>query len=286
MEKGLKAYNDFLIEFEESNFDKHLKKQLLDIEELFYDDVVKILREMDTVSGVVQENDIVEIAARVDEALLRVADDAGFRVSVSAFMADFDKMEEQVILLHEVINGIKPASAIRERADSRLKFLADKTLYEMTEGGMRQYFVEQAKDVLFAASEFGYSITEAENLLREKIRTSKNLKNKTQYYRYASQVAADAVQGYAGQLNQIIADEYKMTKVRYIGRVIKTTRPFCRHVMSNLKGVIESRELTPLLKRFLSDPKLDNGMKPNTDKNNFLTLRGGYRCKHNAIPIR
>jgi len=84
---------------------------------------------------------------------------------------------------------------------------------------------------------------------------------------------------------QRFADEYGVNEWRYTGTLINDSRPFCVHCVRDLGGKIPDKELDPLLKRYLADPKLRQGMRPGTNRKNFGSKRGGLRCRHRAIPV-
>jgi hypothetical protein len=103
--------------------------------------------------------------------------------------------------------------------------------------------------------------------------------------RYTTQIVTDAVLGYEGAIYQRFADEYGTTEWGYVGSLIGDSRPFCGHVVNNLKGKIPAKDLDKLLVKFLSDKNLSRGMRPGTNSKNFSQNRGGYRCRHRTFPI-
>lgn len=94
---------------------------------------------------------------------------------------------------------------------------------------------------------------------------------------YATQISRDYTYGYQGQVNKTIADEFEMNGFIYVGGAIKDTRPIC------LKLVSKEKILFSELPKILNSTDKD-GMIPNTNKDNFLIYRGGYNCRHEAIP--
>lgn len=103
--------------------------------------------------------------------------------------------------------------------------------------------------------------------------------------RYTTQIVTDAVLGYEGAIYQRFAEEYGITEWGYVGSLINDSRPFCVHVINNMKGRIKASELDKLLVTFLSDKNKRQGMKPGTNSKNFAQNRGGYRCRHRAFPF-
>jgi len=103
--------------------------------------------------------------------------------------------------------------------------------------------------------------------------------------RYTTQIVNDAVLGYDGAIMQRFADEYGVNEWRYTGTLINDSRPFCVHCVRDLGGKIPDKDLDKLLKKYLSSKTLSQGMRPGTNRNNFATYRGGYRCRHRVFPV-
>lgn len=103
--------------------------------------------------------------------------------------------------------------------------------------------------------------------------------------RYTTQIVNDAVLGYDGAIMQRFADEYGVNEWRYTGTLINDSRPFCVHCVSALGGKIPDKDLDKLLKKYLSSKSLSQGMRPGTNRKNFASYRGGYRCRHRVFPV-
>jgi len=103
--------------------------------------------------------------------------------------------------------------------------------------------------------------------------------------RYTTQIVNDAILGYDGAIMQRFADEYGVNEWRYSGSLINDSRPFCVHCVKTLGGKIPDKDLDKLLTEFLSSKTKRQGMRPGTNRNNFASYRGGYRCRHRAFPV-
>jgi len=70
---------------------------------------------------------------------------------------------------------------------------------------------------------------------------------------------------------------------QYIGSLVTDSRPQCERWIIKKGGVLKYSELEKEISWAYSNGK---GMIPGTNKDNFGTYRGGYNCKHSAVPFR
>lgn len=96
---------------------------------------------------------------------------------------------------------------------------------------------------------------------------------------YATQIARDTMYKYQGTINERIAGEYGLTSFIYVGGVIEDTRPLCRHLVS-LRRKISLDEMPALIRQF------PQGLYPDTARDNFISVCGGFSCRHSANPVR
>lgn len=117
--------------------------------------------------------------------------------------------------------------------------------------------------------------------------------------RYVNQITVDAVNQYQGKINRAIKEKFSLDAYNYIGDIIKTSRPQCRRWIERYSGILLIDE-KPDVKTigYLPDEvkwAMDEGSgygkpgKPYYLKltvENFQTVRGGYGCRHQAVPFR
>lgn len=109
--------------------------------------------------------------------------------------------------------------------------------------------------------------------------------------RYTSQVATDSINGYSRVYNQIVTEDLGLEWYQYVGSTVKDTRPFCNAMVS--KQYIHVSEFPTVLKGnvngvrvpIYSKTGLPSGMIPGTNKDNFVSRAGGYRCNHLLMPV-
>ena len=95
------------------------------------------------------------------------------------------------------------------------------------------------------------------------------------------QVSRDALGQYYGSINQQIADTFELDGIRYVGSLINDSRDQCRRWVD--KKVLAVKDLQSEINWAFAN---GTGMIKDTTPSNFLQNRGGYNCRHPAIPVR
>lgn len=96
--------------------------------------------------------------------------------------------------------------------------------------------------------------------------------------RYVTTVATDAINQYTGQYIATVSDDLKLEHFYYRGTKIQESREFCIH----LAGKYATYDN---LEEYIQKSSPWAGMIPGTNMGNFVTNRGGYNCRHFAIPV-
>lgn len=94
--------------------------------------------------------------------------------------------------------------------------------------------------------------------------------------RWATQIANDAVEFTTADYIQTVSGDIGLEHYLYQGTLITTSRQFCQHRAGKAytKKEVESW------------PELNwSGKIPGTDKKTIFIFRGGYRCRHQLLPI-
>ena len=222
--------------------------------------------------------------AILENKLISILQGVDYNVGINNYLSDYDKIKQLNYELHTKLNGIVDFDKLEESLTQKERFIASKVLYELKQGGIKLNFVEPTKRVLISAITLGSSITDAKKQIAELYKLNGETNN-NRLKSYIGQVARDAVYSYNGAINQTIADGYGLTKYAYLGGVVADSRPFC----TKYHGTeIDKKDLSNILTTYLSSPNLSAGMfavNATDYENNFLTYRGGWNCRHIAIPI-
>ena len=122
----------------------------------------------------------------------------------------------------------------------------------------------------------------------------------SQLLRYASVITQDTINGFDGTIQKVVADEYEMDGFMYVGSLIKDSRLTCIGLTSGPgkipvgKGVVNnpygslmlddgSYRISDIQK--IIDISYNNpGWNKATTVDTFFVYRGGYNCRHEAIP--
>jgi hypothetical protein len=108
--------------------------------------------------------------------------------------------------------------------------------------------------------------------------------------RYTTQLARDSVNRYAGTINNVIKAEFELDGFVYVGSLIETSREVCNELVRGdgkfqdlqKDGAYRIADLPIIVSRMLGE----GGVNPALTVDNFFELRGGYNCRHEAIPIK
>ena len=277
IDKIMVEHGDDLIKFTEKVL-KEYQPALTEIEKKLFNDLIVLIGSINFTE--MADVDVANLVAEIDKIYEIAINNPNFVNDTRLFLKNFDKVREKALEMHKEVSDLKYTPEFYDNLNRQQKFLVDKTMYGLKQGGLKKYFVEDAKQIILEAAELGYSAKQVERRLRDRLLSSPS---KDSYYmRYATQLSRDSINQYNGQINQMVQDEYKMDMIRYVGSLVDDSRPFCKHVRKDLKGRIKISELDELLNRYEKSP----GLMPDTDSGNFLIVRGGWNCRHEAIPYR
>jgi hypothetical protein len=207
---------------------------------------------------------------------------SGYNSDISNFVSDFDKVESEVILVHKELNNIDVSpntiSAVKRE-------FVGTTIDSLAKSGVNQQFFIPIRKLLYININQGARLTEVETALRRTIKGRLN--------RWVGQVARDAVFGYEGQSHAAIKEKYGMNGYRYTGPLVTDSRGQCYKWVEMREmpdSIIKSEIAWAKNKNSSYTPKGGksirvSGMKPSTNASSFAQDRGGYNCRHRAIPI-
>jgi hypothetical protein len=108
--------------------------------------------------------------------------------------------------------------------------------------------------------------------------------------RYSSQIARDSINRYNGTINNVLQAEFELDGFRYVGSLIETSREACNYLVEGSgpmeqfmrDGAYRIADLPEIIEKL----KNLSGWNPETTPTNFFELRGGFNCRHEAIPIK
>jgi hypothetical protein len=119
---------------------------------------------------------------------------------------------------------------------------------------------------------------------------------------WTRQVANDTTNAVNGTIQTHLRDKYDLQGGRYIGNLIRDSRPFCKHMINDEKYPMDNETLDKVLKQYVGNktkiqvgwnengtakmlPK-GAGMYAETNTRNFPVVVGGYNCRHRWFAMR
>jgi hypothetical protein len=159
------------------------------------------------------------------------------------------------------------------------QFAIDRTVYSLREANVSLRFIDPVKRVLYQRVTTGASLLDTERELRNMIRGAAGEKGILE--RWVGQVARDSINQYEGSINTAVKNEFNFKALRYVNSLVSDSRSQCRRWVN--MGRIEFTDLPQEIQWAYANGK---GMIPDTMTDNFLINRGGYNCRHRAIPVR
>jgi len=197
------------------------------------------------------------------------------------YLSTYDIVDDRTIQLNKSYNELVISKSTLTPAR---KAVYDQAEYFLVDG-VADAYVQPTKYLLMQAVSGGFSLKEANSLLKQwntgQLTSGKLTSGRPtpRLQSYATQVARDSIYQYNGSINQIIGKEFDLDKFIYQGGLVRDSRPFCKHLVS-LRRKIDLDEVPPLLEKY------PDGIIPGTTKKNFPIRRGGYNCQHLAMMVR
>jgi hypothetical protein len=211
---------------------------------------------------------------RINALTNKLKKEAG-KTDLTKYLKDFDEIEKLNTELHSTLSDV---DIDVKKLNTFKQELINATADNLIGAGMDANFVAPVKATLFKNITLGSPISELSKELKSYILGDKDKQG--QLVRYSGQIARDAVSQYDGAINSMVLQEFDMNAIIYVGSVIKDSRPQCVR-WANMDFI----PVENLAKEIEKYNVKGNGMIPNTTPANFCANRGGYNCRHQAIPV-
>ena len=271
------ALNDFverkdrIIDVAESNF----VKSIPDIQAALYERIQSWILTLDTKGGKLDtEQVILEKIAQLEDVINSELRASGYGGEVRNYLRNFDQIDKLNQDLHLDFNDIRVTpnqiGPVRER-------MVGVTVDTMAGNGLDANFKQPLKDIVRKNIVFGSTVSDTEEAVRGYILGDQERLGRLD--RYAKQIARDSIQQYDGAVNNEIREVYGMDKVAYVGSLIQDSRPQCVRWVG--QGTIAFEDLQQEIDWANTN---GTGMIPGTTPSNFTIFRGGFNCRHEAIP--
>ena len=215
---------------------------------------------------------IASLPRRVRAALKKT----GYLAKTDGYIRQFEKVGQLQIDLHKQLNDLEVGSVVTPIRAT----WAQITAQNLAGQGMDNIFVAPLQNELLKHAAGGLSLAQMEEAMRQTIAGSPDAENTT-FTNYSLRISRDALGQYDGAVNAKIADQFDLNAIVYVGSVVDDTRAQCERWLES--EFILIADLPDEIDWAYSNGK---GMIAGTTPANFMPLRGGYNCRHQAVPIR
>lgn len=196
--------------------------------------------------------------------------------NIDKFLVNFDEIGENVRRIHADVNDVNVPKALVNR---QKQFAIDNTIYSLKEAQVSTHFTQPIRQLLFRRVTTGASLLDTERELRILMLGDKERLGA--FRSWVGQIARDSINQYEGSIHQAVKNEFGFQRVRYIGGLVTDSREQCKRWEGI--GTIDAVDLPAEINWAKNE---GSGMILTTDVDNFLINRGGYNCRHRAIPVR
>lgn len=264
---------DHIFDRSEIELERSVKKAEITI----FDELIKLLNSVDVSAGKLQtntkaENFLMNMDKKIYDALYK----ADYNKSALRFTQNFDLIGENIQEVHSKFNKVNITDA---QIQPFLKIEVNNTLDRLTNSGIAKDFINPIRENLYRNIMLGAEVSTVEKTLRDFVVSS--AEGDSKLMRYVKQVSRDAMQQFDGTIQGNIANELKLNALRYVGSLIKDSRKQCIRWVSDDGGIIMLSDLQEEIDWAFTN---GSGMNPFTNVYTFFALRGGFKCRHRAIP--
>lgn len=196
--------------------------------------------------------------------------------NVSTILPQFERMFELNARMHAGVNDLE----LEPNDFRRLRTaFADLMVDELIDTAESAELIVPIRNVITRNILSGATLSRTEDDLMRTLTSRGEGTGKLQAR--VTQITRDSMYGFDGAVNKQVADRFDMNAYMYVGSLIKDSRPQC-------KRWVEKRELlkSELPAEIAWAKRNGSGMRPTTTAETFPIDRGGYNCRHEAIPIR
>ncbi len=248
-------------------------------QQTIFEAVKKHIAKMKTQDGkIIFDDTNTDMVNEIDQVIAKAIKASKYPQAVRNYLSDWNMINKFNFDVHRDVNELSKKE-LEDLINPIQKAMTEQTLTGLTGSGVNTNFIEPVRQGIFQNIVAGSTITDLENYLTTYILGNPNVDGLLS--RYVKQVSRDALNQYDGQVNAKIAEEFGLDAFRYVGSLIDDSRPQCRRWV-NMR-VIQKSDLDSQINWATNN---GTGMIPGTNAENFAVFRGGYNCRHSAIPFK
>ena len=227
--------------------------------------------------NVLFDEENIDTVNKIQKTIQTALQSSSYPKDVKEYLRSFENIKRFNLQANESVNELDPKE-VEALVNPVQKAVVNQTLEGLTGSGVDTNFIQPVKEGIFKNVVAGSTMADLEKTLRQLI-ISGDIESKLK--RYVTQVSRDALNQFDGQVNSAIANEFGLDAYRYVGSLIEDSRAQCIRWAG--KQVLLKEDLQKEIAWATSN---GTGMIAGTTPDNFATFRGGYNCRHSAIPFK
>jgi len=249
------------------------------IEQKVFDAVKKKINSMNIEGGKILFDDTnTAIVNEIDATIKNALQGSNYPSQVKDFLRSFETIRQFNFDVQKNVNDLSEKE-LSDLINPIQQANVEQTLNGLTGTGVSTNFIQPVREGIYKNIVAGTTISDMEVYLTNYILS--NPERMSGLKRYVTQVSRDSLNQFDGQVNSHIAETFGLDAFRYVGSLIDDSRPQCVRWVG--KNVLLLDDLQNELNWAYNN---GSGMIPGTTPNNFAVFRGGYNCRHSAIPFK
>lgn len=187
--------------------------------------------------------------------------------AVEDLLLNMNTIDDFIFALQDDINGlIVSPNAVTPAKQAAI----ERVTASLTRSAYDRFYRTEVREGLVRMVSRGQSIDEFRQWLTHRVR-------QPSYAKYAS---FNGAMQYDGDIQNEIANRYELDGIRYVGSIVRDSRPQCRRWRR--KREFARAELQAEIDWMF---RRGEGYIRSTTTSNFFRYRGGHNCRHNAFPV-
>lgn len=262
-----------------SAFDDTLMAGFDSIENSIYNAVNKKIMEMNQEDGKIKfDTENLLIISELLFIITNAIQKSRYPKNVASYSTYFETVKNYNIDIQSRVNDFD-----RDSLDEILSVVQyqtiNQTISNLTGQGINSYFADPLTQLIYKNIVSGSSMSKLQSVISTFIKSDEQRLG--QFKKYVTQIARDALHQYDGAINARIASEFGLDVYEYVGSLIKDSRPQCVRWVG--KKYLTRKELPREIAWAAAN---GTGLIPGTNADNFAIYRGGYNCRHTAVPVK
>lgn len=234
-------------------------------------------RRRETATVIVSGTKLDDFILRLPKLLEKSLKDIGFTGKAQNFVQNFDTVKDANLSFHESQNKRKADRAVVTSITNQMKKLVADRLTNAN-GTLSQTMLVSIRQTLQNNAVSSVPLTTTIDQIGDYIAGTPDTAG--QFSRIATLTSRDGYFQYQGKIDQELSTQFGYNAYRYIGSLVEESRPQC--VRWADKGYILFSELEKEIEWAENN---GSGMIEGTTPDNFAEFRGGYNCRHFAVPV-